>query len=336
VDIESEAADRFEGSTGRLPDFLILGAPKAGTTALHAALAGHPALFLSTPKEPKYFLCGDAPAPLYRGPGDAHSRREWIWRRDDYVRLFASARSDQLCGESTPLYLRDIDAVRRIASELPQARLIAVLRDPVDRAYSNWMHLWVDGMEPVSDFVRACELEKERVAAGWAPFWRYVELGRYGEQLRRLFDHFDREQVLLLRYRDLVDAPVPTLDRVCRFLGVETGLVGTVPPDNTRPFLTDSPSTRVFSAAMRAGARVGAVLPPEVWRGVSSPLLTLVHRRSRRNSRPNLAGEQRRRLLEHFRDDVQLLGEVTGSSYDDWLGDTGAGEFAARSSRGAA
>jgi Sulfotransferase family len=335
VDIKPRPADQFGEPTGRLPDFLILGAPKAGTTALHTALAAHPGLFLSSPKEPKYFLCGGAPAPLYRGPGDAHSRREWIWRRDDYTRLFDSARGDQLCGESTPLYLRDIDAIRRIASELPHARLIAVLRDPVDRAYSNWMHLWVDGMEPVSDIVTACELETDRVDAGWAPFWRYVELGKYGEQLRRLYDHFDHKQVLLLRYRDLVDEPAPTLDRVCRFLGVETGLVGTVPPDNTRPYLTDNLTTRAFSAAMRAGARVGALLPPEVWRGISQPLLHSMHRRSR-DERPRLSSEQRRRLLEHFRDDIRLLGEVTGTSYDDWLGDTGAGGFAARASRGAA
>jgi Sulfotransferase family len=335
VDIGPRATGQRGEPTGRLPDFLILGAPKAGTTALHAALAGHPGLVLSSPKEPKYFLCGGAPAPLYRGPGDAHSRREWIWRRDDYTRLFASARSGQLCGESTPLYLRDIDAIRRIATELPNARLIAVLRDPVDRAYSNWMHLWVDGMEPVADVVTACELESDRIDAGWAPFWRYVELGKYGEQLSRLYDHFDHKQVLLLRYRDLVDEPAPTLNRVCRFLGVETGVVGTVPADNTRPYLTDNVTTRAFSAAMRAGARVGALLPPEVWRGVSQPLLDVMHRRSR-DVRPGLSSEQRRRLLEHFRDDIRLLGEVTGTSYDDWLGDTGAGGFAARAARGAA
>ena len=66
---------------GRLPDFLLVGAPKAGTTALHGALAEHPDLFLSGVKEPKYYLCGDSPPPAYRGPGDAHSNREWIWQR---------------------------------------------------------------------------------------------------------------------------------------------------------------------------------------------------------------------------------------------------------------
>src|SRR3954451_19566387 len=70
------------------PDFLVVGAPKAGTTALHAALAQHPQVFTSTPKEPKYWLCDDAPPPAWCGPGDAHSQQEWIWRRTDYLRIF--------------------------------------------------------------------------------------------------------------------------------------------------------------------------------------------------------------------------------------------------------
>ena len=85
-----------------LPDFFVIGAPKAGTTALHAALARHPQLFLSTIKEPKFFLC-DGPPPHEGGPGDAHSYREWIWRRDDYERLFDAAPPGTLRGEHSAL-----------------------------------------------------------------------------------------------------------------------------------------------------------------------------------------------------------------------------------------
>ena len=96
-----------------LPDFFVIGAPKAGTTALQAALARHPQLYLSTIKEPKYFLC-DGPPPREGGPGDAHSYREWVWRRDNYERLFDGAPPGTLRGESTPLYLADFEAHRRI------------------------------------------------------------------------------------------------------------------------------------------------------------------------------------------------------------------------------
>jgi len=96
------------------PDFLIVGAPKAGTTAVHSALAQHPRVFVSRPKEPKYWLCDDAPPPAWNGPGDAHSQQEWMWRSEDYFRLFEGAAPDQVRGESTPFYLWSRGAHRRI------------------------------------------------------------------------------------------------------------------------------------------------------------------------------------------------------------------------------
>lgn len=167
-----------------LPDFFVVGAPKAGTTALHVALAQHPQIYMSRIKEPKHFL-SDGPPPAKGGPGDARTYREYVWRRADYEALFAPAPAGALRGESTPFYLWDASAHRRIAAAVPNARLVAVLRDPLDRAHSNWTHLWSAGLEPVDDFVRACHLEKRRAGDGWAPFWRYLELGRYGGQLDR-------------------------------------------------------------------------------------------------------------------------------------------------------
>ncbi|MCW2850463.1 MAG: sulfotransferase, partial [Nocardioides sp.] len=87
------------------PDFIVIGAPKAGTTALHVALTQHPEVRMSQPKEPKYWLCDDAPPPAYGGPGDAHSQQEWLWRREDYERLFADPVEGVVQGESTPFYL---------------------------------------------------------------------------------------------------------------------------------------------------------------------------------------------------------------------------------------
>ena len=79
------------------PDFLVLGAPKAGTTALHAALTQHPEIRMCQPKEPKYWICDGAPPPAWRGPGDQHSQQEWIWRRDDYERALRRRPDDAGC-----------------------------------------------------------------------------------------------------------------------------------------------------------------------------------------------------------------------------------------------
>jgi len=312
-----------------LPHFLIAGAPKAGSSALHAALAAHPKLFLSEPKEPKYFLCGDRPPPLYTGPGDAHSRREWVWRRDAYEALFGEAPAGALLGESTPFYLADTDAHRRIRAAVPDVRIVVVLRDPVDRAYSNWMHLWTDGLEPESDFLEAVRAEDARVGAGWAPFWRYRGLGRYGEQLAALYAHFARDQVQVVRYRALVDEPAKTLDAVCEFLGVDVGVVSTVPRDNTRPFVPDGPRRRVLSRAVRAGAGAGAFFTPQLWRRASRPLLRAMHGRQS-TPRPALTAEQRLEVLEPLLPDIDRLENLVGESFDDWRGSQGRGSFAER------
>ena len=122
-------------------------------------------------------MCGDSPPPAYRGPGDAHSNLEWIRQRDRYLALFAQAADDVLCGESTPFYLYNRDARRRIATDIPDVKLIAILRDPVHTGPIDWMHLWVDGLEPCADVVEAFTRESFRVDAGWAPFWHYQGLG---------------------------------------------------------------------------------------------------------------------------------------------------------------
>ena len=312
-----------------LPDFLIIGAPKAGSTALHEALVPHPQLFLSTVKEPKFFLCDGKP-PRQTGPGDAHSAKEWVWSRTRYEALFDAAPSHTLKGESTPFYLWDGDAHSRMRRLIPEAKLIAVLRDPVDRAYSNWTHLWSDGLEPEEDFLTACDLEDERAAAGWAPFWRYLGLGRYGEQLEHLWSVFPREQVHLLRYRQLIDEPRRALDQICRFLGIEAGLLDGAAPSNVSTWVEPTATNRVLQRAVRAGARFGSHGHPAVWRQLSRPLLATLRRT--RGQRPRLDPAIRLTLVSRMRDDMELLERLTGDAYPDWLSGEERGTYSVRSS----
>ncbi len=299
-----------------LPDFLVAGAPKAGTTALHAALSRHPGLYLSPVKEPKFFLT-DGPPPTRGGPGDVLTYREHIWQRERYEALFEAAPPGVPRGESTPLYLYDQAAMRRIHALIPEVRLIVVVRDPVERAHSNWTHLWSAGLEPVGDFVAACAEEDRRIAAGWAPFWHYTGLGRYGEQLARAFSLFGREQVLVLRYRLLIDEPVATLDRICAFLGVETGVLTEIPRENVTAHPERTLAHRVVSLGMRAGDTLGRLLP-------GSAATSATHRMERflqrhRRERQPLGWEQRQVLLPRFANDIRLLETVLGEDFGDWL-----------------
>ena len=298
-----------------MPDFLVIGAPKAGTTALHVALSGHPELYMSAIKEPKFFLT-DGPPPAKGGPGDALTYREHVWRRADYEALFDAAPPGTLTGESTPLYLYNRAALRRIRAEIPAAKLIVIVRDPVERAHSNWTHLWSAGLEPVGDFVRACDQEERRIAAGWASFWHYTGLGRYGEQLEYLFSLFPREQVLVLRYRRLVDDPAGTMDQICAFLGVAPGLLTEIPRQNVTSHPEPTLSHRAVSLAQRAGSAVGAQVPGLTAATLTGPLERYLQRHSR--ERQPLSWEQRQELIPRFEADIDLLENVLRESFGDW------------------
>ena len=298
-----------------LPQFFIIGAPKSGTTALHVALDRHPDLFMSRVKEPKHFLTV-GPPPRGGGPGDDRTYRQYVWRREDYEALFADAPASALRGESTSLYLHDRFAAARIREAVPDARLIALLRDPVDRAHSNWTHMWSAGLEPERDFVTACGLEQARARAGWASFWRYVELGRYGEQLERLYRVFPRDQVLVLRYRDLCDQPAATLDTVTEFLDVRTGVIAEVPAANVTTHASDSLRNRALAAALRAAVAVEHKLPERHWRRIDA-FLGRTLQAEQRERRP-LTTAERAALIPQFLDDIALLERLTGDSYHVW------------------
>ncbi len=304
-----------------LPDFFVAGAPKAGTTALHAALARHPALYMSAVKEPKFFLT-DGPPPVRGGPGDVQTYREHVWRRDHYEALFDPAPAGVLRGESTPFYLYRRDAQRRIRALIPGARLIVVLRDPVERAHSNWTHLWSAGLDPVGDFVAACAEEERRIAAGWADFWQYTALGRYGEQLEHLYTVFPREQVLVFRYRALIEQPAQVLDQICAFLGVPQGVLSEVPRENVTAHPQRSLRHRAVSRALRAAVAVSGVLPG------ASAVTGSLERILQRDSPPRqpLTWAQRQALIPRFEADIRRLELITGEDFGDWLqprGDSG-------------
>jgi hypothetical protein len=299
-----------------LPDFFVAGAPKAGTTALHAALARHPGLYLSAVKEPKFFLT-DGPPPAQGGPGDAKTYREHVWRRADYEALFDPAPPGALRGESTPFYLYSHAAQRRIRTLVPHARMIVVLRDPIERAHSNWAHMWSAGLDPIDDFVRACDVEDRRVAAGWADFWRYKGLGLYGEQVQHLYSMFPAEQVLLLRYGELLEAPARALDRVCAFLGVSQGLIADLPRENVTAHPNQTRRHRYRSRLLRAGSALTTKLPGHPAKAVIDKLESSLQQGAA--PRRPLTWEQRQALIPFFEADTRLLEDVTGDDFSRWL-----------------
>lgn len=206
---------------GRLPDFFIVGHPKCGTTALHEMLRAHPEVFMPELKEPWFFgeeLHESAPP---RPGGTPRTISE-------YAAWFADAEPGQRIGEASPFYLWTHTAAANIARVRPDARIIAILREPASFLHSLHLQLLELYIEIEKDFGRAMRLEHERREGRSVPrytYWPqmllYSEYIRYVEQMERLYAAFPAEQVKLLIYDDFRADNEGTVREVQRFLGLD-------------------------------------------------------------------------------------------------------------------
>jgi len=204
---------------GRLPNFLIIGAPKSGTTSLGRYLRHHPEVFIPLAEEPKYFAYPGRP-PEYQSPDRSAVVKSTHWRLDEYRELFVPCRNQKACGEKSANYLWAPRAPQTIRDLVPEARLIVILRNPADRAYSHFTHNLRSLREPLQDFRAALAAESERKKQNWSYNYLYRERGYYAEQLERYYALFRREQLPVLLYDDLVADAAGVMRTICRHLGI--------------------------------------------------------------------------------------------------------------------
>jgi hypothetical protein len=213
----AETSAVAHGSEGRVPDFFIVGNPKGGTTALYEMLRRQSRIYMPV-KEP-WFFAPDRLGPESERHGDTLA---------GYLSLFAGARADQLIGEASPSYLMSAVAAGRIAELRPDARIIAILREPASFLRSLHLQSVQDHVETEKDLRKAIALEPARRAGKEIPRYStrprellYSEHVRYVEQLRRYHSVFPSEQVLVLIYEDFRNDNDATVRRVLRFLDLE-------------------------------------------------------------------------------------------------------------------
>jgi Sulfotransferase domain len=229
----------------RLPDFFIVGHHKCGTTALYEMLRSHPDIYMPDVKEPSFFgdprVLNQPSSPLPK-------------TLDEYLSLFAAAEPRQRVGEATPSYLASDTAARRIDEVQPEARIVAILREPASFLRSFHLQCVENHAEPETDFRRALALEGLRREGKALPRDAvvpeelfYMDRVRYVEQLRRYHAVFPREQVLVIIYEDFRRDNEATLRQVLRFLGVD---------DRTLPEAVQAnPSVRVRSQLLSQAVR---------------------------------------------------------------------------------
>jgi hypothetical protein len=219
-----EELRRARTTEARRPDFFIVGHAKCGTTALYNMLKAHPQVYMPSVKEPEF---------LSRAP-EHHAHRASLPEKrlpdtlERYLALFEGAAPGQLAGEASTEYLRTLSTARRIAELQPDARIIAMFREPTSFLRSLHLQLLQVGVETEPDFERAIALEDDRRqgrriprGCSWPPALLYSEHVRYRDQLRQYHEHFGRERVLALIYDDFLADNAAVVRRVLRFLGVD-------------------------------------------------------------------------------------------------------------------
>lgn len=202
----------------KYPDFMIVGAPKAGTTSLHHYLDKHPNIFFPEGKKEPLFFCGYPPE--FKGPGAEALNRNIVTTPELYRALYASSSPSDVTGEASTDYLLCEEAPVRIRAWNPDVRIIIMLRNPIDRAYSEHMHLVRDCLE-TEKFLRALELEPERREKGYIPLFWHKERGQYCAAVQRYLQCFGESRVKIIFYDDFSEAPADVASEVFEFLGLE-------------------------------------------------------------------------------------------------------------------
>jgi hypothetical protein len=297
-----------------MPNFLIIGAGKSGTTSLYHYLRQHPEIYMSPVKEPKFFAV-EGKKLDFRGPNDdEHMNRKSITDVDAYRALFGGVTDEKAIGEASPLYLYSPEAAGRIKHYLPEVKLIAILRNPVDRAFSSYLHCIRDRGEPLDDFAQALQEEERRIENGWGPIWHYKNVGFYSAQLERYFDTFRRDQIKIFLYDDLKGDPTGVLRSIFSFLEVgDTRL----PDLSVKHNISGVPRSRLVHELLNK---------PNPIKSAFRPLLPAKLRKrlnfnltGRNLVRPQLSPEVRKQLIDVYSEDILKVQGLIDRDLSRWL-----------------
>jgi hypothetical protein len=301
-----------------IPNLFIVGAPRCGTTALHLYLETHPRILMSKPKEPHYF---GSDLKLMRRYED----------REAYLRLFESPRDLQHAGEASVLYLYSKTAPAEILGMSPDAKVIIMLRDPLEMIPSLHAHTQLANYEDIPDLEEAVAAEEDRREGRRIPptclapiTLQYTSLARYAEHVVRYREAFGPDRVLCILYDDLRAEPQKAYEQTLAFLGLDSARPPTFKVYNAGRRWRSPLAGHLLVSGYRRVSGVGSKVPTKALRtavmAMVGVLFALPLRLNLRRA-PTLPPQRRLRgaLREQLRDDVGRLAEILGRDLSGWL-----------------
>jgi len=296
-----------------LPNFLIIGAAKSGTTSLYHYLGQHPDIFMSPIKEPKFFA-HDGEKIQFCGRGDQEALHDVITDFDSYKALFDGVKSEKAIGEASAEYLYSPRAPERIRYYIPDAKLIVILRNPVERAYSSFIFMRQHWREICETFEEALACEEERKRDQWEFIWHYKAVGKYVEQLQRYFMLFPREQLQVHLFEDLQQDPNKVVRDCLHFLEVDDTFI---PDTSQKHMVTTCPIECLIPRHkdlydLCYQSRIMRTLVPTRLRRITMEYL------NQDRVVPPLTKRTRKRLLRYYSEDLHELESLIGRDLSHW------------------
>ena len=319
----------FDGARPRTPNFFLVGAPKTGTSSLYAYLDQHPQIFMSPMKEPHYLAdevrLGNFSEELRRreeprlaelrayldGPMTAKFSTGFVTELADYLKLFQGSQGEPVLGEASVCYLWSPTAPGNIARMCPEAKILMILRDPADRAYSQYLQLLTLSQTFLSfrDYIDA-GLHSTSTLMG--PLYPFLCFGQYYGQVKRYLQLFPREQIHILFYEDFQRDARGAVGNIFKFLGVNRDFV---PDMKVRHMLASVPRSHVLHRLTGPAARWSAL------RQISPPRLRSSLKRLLFRPRESMTMDPSDRafLVDFYREDIGNLSGLLDRDLSAWL-----------------
>lgn len=306
--------------TGKHPDFLIIGAARCGTTSLYNSLASHPEIFMPSVKEPSFYAF-DNIKPQYKSIyGDDKYTKSQFYLLDRYLGLFPPKKAGVVQGEASTIYLYSEKAAEVIWKYNENVKLIVVLRDPFERAYSAYNYNRMELLEDVP-FEEALRIESKRIKEGWSPEYHYINKGLYYQQLIRYFKRFGEHRIRVFILDDLKSSYVAVLSEICTFLGIENTYKFT---NIERKNVSGLPRSffqrqlRQFFAKPNYLRSIGKhLLPLILRRRVAENLLYGKNTKGLEKFKP-IDASLKAQVFNHYKDDLNLLEVLIDRDLSSW------------------
>jgi len=312
------------------PNFFLIGTVKGGTTSLHRYLSQHPEIYLSPIKEVNYFSKNDIDESLfakdYRHDIDINLEQYFkegmpypvhiahVTNEEDYLHLFSKAENAKAIGEMSLSYMLYENTPKEIYKTYPNAKFIAILRNPAERAFSQYIMNLKQGKILEKDFLKEIIQDDNKSVKGWGANHQYLAIGKYYEQLERYFNLFSKDQIKIILFDDYKENPENVIQEMFKFLDVSTDIqinteekvnVGGIPKLKKINYLLNQ-----YGIISWAKNNL-----PRSWR---TPFKNFMYK-SKKEDMPKMTAEQRQYLINYYQEDILKLEKLIGRNLQNWM-----------------